>query len=241
MRILTVLITVANLVIANFSLGQTFNTTLLKGDFYIYTTYKMLGEKLFPANGMYLVTEQGVVMFDSPWDTAQTVPLLDSIEARHNKKVILCVATHYHDDRTGSFDILKRKGIITYSSKQTLELCKQKNEKQAGYYFVNDTTFTVAGYTFQTYYPGEGHTPDNIVIWFSNEKILYGGCFVKSTENEGLGNVADANIAEWENSVTKTIKKFPKPDYIIPGHYSWADNNSLKHTLRLIKESKERK
>ena len=35
-------------------------------------------------------------------------------------------------------------------------------------------------HAFQTYYGGQGHTPDNIVIWFDKEKILYGGCLVKS-------------------------------------------------------------
>ena len=47
-----------------------------------------------------------------------------------------------------------------------------------------------------THLTGEGHTKDNIVIWFDIEKILYCGCFVKSTESIELGNIVDANTSQ---------------------------------------------
>ena len=137
----------------------------LTGDYYIFTTYKPINGKPFPSNGMYLVTDEGVVLFDTPWDTTQFQPLLDSIEERHGKKVVMCISTHFHDDRTAGLDFLKSKGIKTFSSKQTFDLCKENNEKQAEFYFNGDTTFTFGNHTFETYYPGEGHTKDNIVIW----------------------------------------------------------------------------
>ena len=201
---------------------------------YIFTTWKTLNETTFPSNGIYIVADTGVIMIDTPWDTLQVEPLLDSIKKRHNKKVLYCIATHFHEDRTGGFDILKRKGIKTYSSLQTLQLCRNKNEKQAQRYFKKDTVFTSGKILVETFYPGHGHTEDNIVLWIKNEKILYGGCFVKSIENNSLGNIADANPEEWKKSLTKTIQKFPKPKYIIPGHFGWQSTKALKHTLKLI-------
>lgn len=47
------------------------NITHLSGDFYIYTTYNTYEDSRVPANGMYLVTNSGVVLFDTPWDTTQ--------------------------------------------------------------------------------------------------------------------------------------------------------------------------
>jgi metallo-beta-lactamase class B len=74
--------------------GQKVDTKLniepLTGDFYIYTTYNTYKGSRLPANGMYLVTKEGVVLFDTPWDTTQFQPLLDSIQFKHNKKVTLC-------------------------------------------------------------------------------------------------------------------------------------------------------
>src|SRR5678816_2361495 len=75
--------------------------TRLTGEFYVFTTFNSFQGNLIPANGMYLVTNEGVVMFDTPWDTTQFQPLLDSIKSRHGKNVILCIATHFHEDRTG--------------------------------------------------------------------------------------------------------------------------------------------
>lgn len=206
----------------------------LTDNFYVYTTYKDLNGYSFPSNSMYLVTENGVVLFDTPWDTTQFQPLLDSISVRHGKKVVMAITTHYHDDRTAGLEFLKQQGIKTYSSKHTYDLCKEHNEKQAAFYFENDTVFNMGNYTFETYYAGEGHTKDNIVIWFDPYKILYGGCLIKSTENKNLGNIADANLKEWAPTIKKVIKKYPKPKFVIPGHFGWASNKGLQHTLKLL-------
>ena len=218
--------------------GQTIKSSLeishLTGDFYIYTTYQVLSGSRYPSNSMYLVTSKGVVLFDTPWDSTQFQPLLDSIRIRHNKKVVLCISTHYHDDRTAGLQFLRSKGVQTFTSKLTWDLCKQYNAKQAQYYFLNDTAFVVGNHRFETYYPGEGHTRDNIVIWFDKEKVLYGGCFVKSTESKDLGNLADANPTEWEQSVKKVLKRYPSPEYVIPGHMGWGNNTGLQHTLKLL-------
>lgn len=210
----------------------------LTDNFYVYTTYKDLNGFMFPSNSMYLVTDNGVVLFDTPWDTTQFQPLLDSISVRHNKKVVLAVSTHYHDDRTAGLEFLKQKGVKTYSSKLTYDLCKEHNEKQAEFYFDNDTVFNIGNYKFETYYAGEGHTKDNIVIWFDEYQILYGGCLVKSTENKNLGNVADANLKVWAPTIKKVIKKYPKRKFVIPGHFGWTSNEGLEHTLKLLRQNK---
>lgn len=207
----------------------------LTGGFYVYTTYNVFSNTLFPSNSMYVATDKGVVMFDTPWDTTQFQPLLDSIQKRHGQKVVMCIATHYHEDRTGGLSFLEAKGIKTYTSKQTYKLCKQYGMKQAGSYFEKDTVFTIGHSSFQTYYGGEGHTTDNIVIWFEKEKILYGGCLVKSTEATNLGNIKDANLDKWPATITNIKKKFPHPEFIIPGHQDWKSKKSLDHTLELLR------
>jgi len=211
--------------------------TQLTGNFYIFTTYKMYNNSLFPSNGMYLVTEDGVIMFDTPWDTAQCLPLLEYIYKHHDRKVVCCISTHYHDDRTAGLEILKKNGVRTYSSKQTYNLCIKNNEKKAEFIFTGDTTFSYGSHTFQAYYPGEGHTKDNIVIWFEKVKILYGGCLVKSTESDGLGNISDANIITWPETIKNVMNKYPEPDYVIPGHFSWLNNQGLQHTLELLEQN----
>lgn len=220
--------------------GQTGNSKLtisrLTGEYYVYTTYNQWGGTLFPSNSMYLVTNEGIVLFDTPWDTTQFQPLLDSMTIRHQKKVVLCIATHYHGDRTAGLQFLREQGVKTYTSKMTHDLCKEHNEKQSGFCFVSDTLFKIGGHQFETYYPGEGHTRDNIVIWIDKEKILYGGCFIKSTESKGLGNIADANLSSWGTSIENVIRKYPVPNFVIPGHFGWTNKDALRHTIELLKE-----
>jgi metallo-beta-lactamase class B len=219
--------------------AQRLKITALTPNAFLYTTYNAYKGELIPSNGMYVVSDSGVVIIDSPWDTTQVQPLLDSIEARHHKKVSMCIATHYHDDRTGAFDYFRRKNIATWSSYQTKELCRIHKEKQAQHIFINDTIFTIGNLQFITYYPGEGHTKDNIVIWFDKEKILYGGCLVKSTESRDMGNVKDANLDTWPVAIERLLKLYPQALYIIPGHYMWGDKRTLLHTLKLLQVHKK--
>jgi metallo-beta-lactamase class B len=210
--------------------------THLTGGFYIYTTYKSLNGTLFPSNSMYVVTKEGVILIDTPWDVEQTGPLLDSIGARHRMPVVLCLVTHFHDDRTAGLDILKARGIATWSTRQTFELAAASGDRQAEHTFERDTTFSVGGVSFGTYYPGEGHTKDNIVVWFPKQRVLFGGCLVKSVESKGLGNTADASLDQWGRSIRAVMKRYRRARYIIPGHFGWTGRRSLAHTLELLRD-----
>ncbi len=220
--------------------GQTNEAKLkishLKGDFYIYTTYNTYEGSQIPANGMYLLTNNGVVLFDTPWDTTQFQPLLDSIKLRHNKDVTMCIATHWHSDRTEGLEYYKKQGIKTYTTKLTDELSKKNDKKRAEYLIEKDTVFNIGQNTFETYYPGQGHTIDNIVIWFGNNKILYGGCLIKGADAENLGYLGDANKTEYYATLKNVEKKFINPKYIIISHSEWDNINSLKNSIRLAKK-----
>jgi len=240
----TILLTITLLFSLTNIFGQTEEPKLkiahLTGDFYIYTTYNTYEESRIPANGMYLVTNNGVVLFDTPWDTTQFQPLLDSIKLKHNKNVTMCIATHWHSDRTDGFEYYKQKGIKTYTTYLTDKLSKKNNKKRADYLTEKDTIFTTGQYSFETYYPGQGHTEDNIVIWFNNEKILYGGCLIKGADAENLGYLGDGNVIEYETTLKNVQKKYPDPKFIIVSHHDWNNINSLKHSIKLARKLKKK-
>jgi metallo-beta-lactamase class B len=216
--------------------GINLNITQVTGDFYVYKTYNIYNGNKISANAMYLVTNDGVVMIDCPWDSTQFRPLLDSIRVRHNKKVMLYIATHFHEDRTGGLEFYRQQGIRTYTTRHTDELSEKRGMKRAEFLINRDTVFKVGQYSFQTYYPGPGHAPDNIVVWFPKAKLLYGGCLVKSTADKTLGNLSDANVSKYAGTVANVQRKFPVAKYIITGHNDWTDTGSLQHTLQMAKE-----
>jgi metallo-beta-lactamase class B len=237
------IITVMGLFLSISLFGQAQNPSLkithLTGNFYVFTTYRTFKDKPMSSNGLYFLTDKGAVMIDTPWDTTQFQPLLDSIELKHMKKVVLCIATHSHEDRTGGLQFLKQKGVRTYTTKQTDDICKERGEKRPEFYFTKDTAFKVGKYSFQTFYGGEGHTKDNIVIWFSKDKILYAGCVIKSTEATDLGYVRESNLATWPITLTNIKQKFPNYKFIIPGHQDWTSIKSFDHTLDLLRQSEK--
>ena len=213
-----------------------FKIAHLTGDFYVFTTFNLYKGVRIPANGVYLITNNDAVMFDTPWDTTQFQPLLDSIKVKHNKNVTLCIATHFHEDRTGGLEYYRKQGIKTYTTKKTDELSKGSGKKRAEFLIDKDTVFTVGQYSFQTYFPGHGHAPDNIIIWFEKEKILYGGCLIKSVEDDDLGYLGDASVHDYATTVKNVQKKCKKPKFVIPGHSDWSNIEALKHTLKMAQQ-----
>lgn len=210
--------------------------TPIAQDVFVYTTFNEFAGKLFPSNSLYLLTQEGVVLIDTPWDTLQFQPLLDSIKDKHGKDVIMCISTHFHADRTAGLEYYNSKGIKTYSTQMTLDSCISRDEKRAANIFSGDTIFRVGRCELEVYYPGPGHSPDNIVIWIPHAKVLFGGCFVKSTDNNDLGNLSDADIRQWGHSMLKVEKRYPKAKIVIPGHFAWGSKKNLKHTRKLAEK-----
>jgi|GEM_PF-440593 len=207
----------------------------LVDSFYTYVSYGEYNGQNYPANAMYMVTDGGVVLFDTPWGEVYYQALLDSIQIRHGKKVVICISTHYHEDRTGGLTYYTNKGIETYTTRLTDSLSVVNKQNRASHHFTGDTTFTIGGHSFEAFYPGPGHTQDNIVLWFPKEKILYGGCFIKSASDKDLGNLNSANVKEWGNSIHRLQNHIGKPAYIIVGHNDFTNLNSLTHTLQMVR------
>lgn len=205
----------------------------------VYTTYQDYKGTLFPSNSLYVITEAGVILIDPPWDKNQTLPLLDSIRMRHGKEVIASISTHFHADRTAGVETLQKLGIPTYATSKTIALCKEKEEEVPDFAFFSDTTFVFGNISIETYYPGQGHSPDNIVVYIPSDKVLFGGCLVKSCDSKGLGNLSDADLENWGTSIVKVKKKYRKTKYVIPGHEGWTCKNPLKHTLKLLRKRKK--
>ena len=215
--------------------GQKLLISEINDSTFVYTTFNTYENQQVPANGLLKVTSTGVIMIDTPWDTTQFQPLLDSVFSRFNRPVNLVIATHAHDDRTAGLNYYKLKGIPTFTSLATAQICFENKAPQPEFTFLKDTLFNLNGTLIQTYFPGAGHTPDNIVIWFPNDKVLFGGCFLKSIDATDLGNLSDANMGAWPFSISNAKVRFEKAKVIIPGHGSW-EQNAIKHTQKLLRQ-----
>lgn len=221
-------------VLGNF-FAQNLEISKINDSTFVYTTFNTYKQQRISANGLLKIAVSGVIMIDTPWDTTQFQPLLDSIERRFHKPVKLVIATHAHDDRTAGLIYYRNKGIPTYTSRTTAQICREMQAPQPEFTFLQDTTFRIDGTELRTYFPGAGHAPDNIVIWFPHDKVLFGGCFLKSVEATDLGNLSDANMGAWPFSISNVKDQYGKASVIIPGHGSW-NKNAIKHTRKLLRK-----
>lgn len=219
-------------------------TTKVDSNIYLYTSYGDAGNyKNVDANAVVLVSGNEAMLFDTPWDSVQGEQLITWVTDSLHKKIILSVITHAHADRIGSIATMHRNDIPNYSHYLTAqEAVKRDYPKPQHIFYDDDTTFRCGNIEVVAYYPGAGHTIDNIVLYIPSKKFLYGGCFIKSGFSTDIGNIADADVAAWPQSLAKMKNRFKKTgiNMVIPGHGSWQSDKAIENTMRLLAETKER-
>lgn len=207
----------------------------VKANIWVHTTYTNYNGYRTPSNGLVIETSDGLVMIDTPWNNAQTKELIKLTKDKFNKDFSLAIITHAHEDRMGGIDTLLENEIDARSTMLTAELAEGSNFKRPTTSLDSNPNFKIGDVAIETFYPGEGHSADNIVVWLPNEKVLFGGCIIKDLNSEGLGSTTDANVEQWPISLNKLLEKYSDADVVIPGHGKWGDIELIKHTLELLK------
>ncbi|PGK48603.1 hypothetical protein CN907_00100 [Bacillus anthracis] len=146
---------------------------------------------------------------------------------------VSCV-THAHVDRIGGIKTLKEKGIQVHSTALTATLAKKNGYEEPIADLKEITNMKFGNIKVETFYPGKGHTEDNIIVWLPQYNILFGGCLVKSTDAKDLGNVADAFVDVWAGSVENVMNRYRNIKSVVPGHGEVGDKSLLSHTLDLL-------
>jgi metallo-beta-lactamase class B len=202
------------------------------------TTASIQGGYVFPANGLIVERPKGSLLIDTGYSPDQSELLLQWSNINLAAPISSAIATHFHRDRTGGIDSLRAHRIRTLASPLTCALAKEhdlpvpdpiRNFGEAPHRLGPDC---------EIFFPGAGHTRDNIVAWLPKHQILFGGCFLKSVTSDDLGNVADADIPDWAASVRRARAQYPLAKMTIPGHGSIA-GDPVAQTLALLAKSNE--
>lgn len=234
-NILSILLLLATL--PGFAQKAKITVTPIDHTFYVHTSYLVSGDERIPANGLIVDTPQGILLIDTPWDMPQTKQLLRWIRKHLKKKVFLCIISHAHKDRMGGISVLQKQKIDVVSTKATALRAVQLGFPAPSAVPGNDFSFgtgMVDTLKVRWFFPGAGHTPDNIVVWFPYQKVLFGGCLVKSLDAKTVGNIEDADLKAWPETIRSLQEMFPDVRLIIPGHYSSGGRELLDHTLELL-------
>lgn len=183
-------------------------------------------------NGMIVVDNGETAVFDTPTNAESSKELIEFLKER-NFKIKAVVATHFHEDCIGGLDEFHKIGVPSYANKMTIDLLKEneKNIPQIG--FNKEFILNIGNKKVYLNYFGEGHTKDNIVAYFPDDKTLFGGCLIKES-GAGKGNLEDANENAWSETVTRLKEKYPGIQTVIPGHGKRGGKELLEYTIRLF-------
>ncbi|MCX7749495.1 MAG: subclass B1 metallo-beta-lactamase [Clostridia bacterium] len=202
---------------------------------WIHTSYMDYQGNKTPSNGMVVLTSKGLVLVDTPWNDEQTRELIKLAEEKFKEDFVMAIITHAHDDRIGGINTLLENNIEVKSTALTANLAEKVGFKRPNSILNEKEEEIQAGNTMmEMLYPGEGHSKDNITVWFSKEKVLFGGCLIKSDDAKDLGSIKDANIKEWPVSVRKVLERYGNAVMVVPGHGNHGNINLLHHTLELL-------
>lgn len=215
---------------------QQLKVTQIAPKVYAHTSFKQVGDVVFPSHGLVVATKEGAVLIDTGWGNEPTGQLLEWIKTNLKQPVKVCVPTHWHDDKMGGIDAVQAEGIPVVTSERTAILAAAHNKGTPDITFAADTSFTVGKQQFEVYYPGAGHTSDNVVVYLPRQKILFGGCLVKDVQTKNLGNLADADLNHWPTAIRNVQQRYPKAKVVIPSHGPWGGKTVLSHTLELLQK-----
>lgn len=186
-------------------------------------------------NGMIVVDNNEVVIFDTPAEDKASSELISWIEKSLQSKVKAVVVTHFHDDCLGGINTFHSRGIPSIANERTIALAKEKSLPVPQTGFTDKKTLTIGTQAVILDYAGEGHTRDNIIGYFPGEDIMFGGCLIKE-DGAGKGNLSDANTDDWPATVSLLKTKYPKTRVVIPGHGKTGGPELLDYTINLFKK-----
>lgn len=184
-------------------------------------------------NGMIVVDNEEAIVIDTPTNEVASVELINFLENILDYKVIAVIPTHFHVDCLGGLNTFHKRKISSYALNRTLALAKANGATIPQNGFETSLELKLGDNKVISDFLGEGHTKDNIICYFPSEKVMFGGCLIKS-EGAGKGNLNDANVYDWSNTVRQVKTKYSDVDIIIPGHGKTGDANLFDYMINLF-------
>jgi metallo-beta-lactamase class B len=187
-----------------------------------------------PANGLIVLAGKEAALVDTPWSHEQTVALFEWVEKNLGAQITLVVVTHYHDDCLGGLGVAHDGGAESWALEETAKLARDAEKEVPQKTFRSFHELLVGSRRMRLHYAGGGHTGDNIVIWLPEERILFGGCLVRSATAKHLGYTKEAALTRWPATIEVLIREYRDARLIVPGHGKPGGHELLRHTLDLL-------
>lgn len=188
-----------------------------------------------PCNGLIVRDGSETIIFDTPANDKSAGELIKWIKEKLNCKINAIIPTHFHDDCLGGLKAFHENGIPSYAYFKTIAFAKAKKIMVPQNSFSKSLNLKLGTKYITAKFFGEGHTKDNVVGYFPNENVMFGGCLIKELDAT-KGFLGDANVSSWSATVEKVRKEYPKVQIIVPGHGERGGQTLLDYTIKLFKK-----
>lgn len=188
----------------------------------------------FMSNAGFVVTDDGVVVFDALATPPLAEKLLSLIREVTPQPIRRVIVSHYHADHFYGLQVFKAAGAEIWAHRlaegatRTEEaLLRLEQRKEALFPWVDETTrlieadrfvadeidFELGGVQFALRYVGPAHSREDLAMLVKPDRVLYAGDLVFRGRVPFVG---DADARAWIASLDKLLALEPR--VLVPGH-----------------------
>jgi glyoxylase-like metal-dependent hydrolase (beta-lactamase superfamily II) len=193
----------------------------------------------FISNSGFIVTSDGVVVFDALGSPSLANAMLSEIRKVTDKDIKLVIVSHYHADHIYGLQVFKEQGAKIWAPQGVRvyidsELSENMldSRRESLFPWVNDDTyivepdriiekdfeFSLGNHQFLISYFGKVHSDGDMSLLNITDKTLYSGDIIFEGR---IPFVGDADIIEWAKTI-EMVSRMPVT-YFIPGHGRASD------------------
>lgn len=188
----------------------------------------------FMSNAGFVVTRDGVVVFDALASPPLAEKMLGLIRAVTRQPIRCVIVSHYHADHFYGLQVFKAQGAeiwahraaegATRTEEAAARLAQRKEALfpwvddqsrllEADHFIDGDTDFEMGGLHFALRHVGPAHSREDLAMLVREDGVLYAGDIVFRGRVPFVG---DADTRAWIAALDKLIAFRPK--VLVPGH-----------------------
>lgn len=204
----------------------------------------------FISNAGFVVTEKSVVVIDALGSPALAERLLTEIRRITPKPVSHVLVTHYHADHVYGLQVFKKAGASIVAQRSAWEYLGSETAQRrleasrhdlapyidkstrlvpADRWLEGDDTLVVGGVEFRMSAVGPSHTPEDMVVYVPQERVVFTGDIVFQGR---IPFVGQADSRHWIAALDKLLVLGAST--MVPGH--GAVSHKPNEDIRLTRE-----